>query len=637
MSSLSISPQVSTELMSAWKKARSFSLQPYHIEAPIGTGSKHVINQFQRDISTECFTWHVRFRENLYGWEILPTLTNGLWKTLRHSKGISELVQEQLKEKLDDSRMQGILDSMAESLQKALDSNGEKLVLPKENPLMGLVLVARTLMSEFPMLFIFENLHQCHSYQPFVFLQAILEQSEKTRTMVVVQTEPINDRSSMWMPEQLLHLLRNNNFNSVGLEPWSLEEISTYLHARNSELDPELVLLWTDGRQECVAELLDWIDEDDFALEAFESKTLRLAESIKPELGDHLLRLGALFGWRFPIEPLAKMLKIEVDEAKTLLEEQSHLVEIDEDMAVFKRVLHQLRLSEDTIRNLPEAAGTTADNIYAYIGRSRPDYLISSAKIYAKLERYTEAHECTKLFWDLDDDVLWLAMLEITIRWGLEYPPYLMAPIWIRSAKYQFAHNPEQAFSFQERALRWAIKNDIYEVAADLLRQGGRFLYKIGQHSEAEKQFSQALDVVITQNDEFLNADIRIDMVEMYVGGKENRRAAEQLLLLEKLSLTQVQRIRLIGIHARISQIEEDHSKAAALFLESRKLASQILKWGIATDSTLLAIEALLDDNKSDEARKLLTFISEEAIRHDRVDSWKLLHIRCTEMEEKQS
>ena len=634
MSSLSISPQVSTELINAWNKTRQFSLQAIHIEAPLGTGSKHVLNQFQRTVAQECFTWHIRFRENLYGWEILPTIINGLWKTLRHSKGVSALVQEQLRNKLDDPRMQGILDSMAESLQKALDSDGGQIVLPKENPLMGLVLVARALMAEYPMLFIFENLHHCHSYQPYVFLQALLEQSEKTRTMVVVQTEPINEKSSMWLPEQLLFLLRNNSFSSIGLEPWNLDEISAFLRARESSLDPELTLLWTDGRQECVAEVLDWTTEDSFAMDSFLSKSIRLNDSNSPEKSDHFLRLGALFGWRFPIKPIAEMLQLDWDDAITILREQEHLIEIDGTFAMFKRVLHQIRLMEDTIRSLPDAAGTTADNIFAYIGRSYPDYLISSAKIYAKLERFSESHECSKLFWDLDDDVLWLAMLEIMIRWNLEFPPYLMAPIWIRSARYQFKHNPQQAFSFKERALKWSVDRDVYEVAIDILRQSGRALQKNQLYTEAEKQFNQAIDVAIVQKDFFLNADIRIDLLELYVSAKENRRAAEQLLLLEKLEMSQVQRIRLLGVHARLSQADGEHDKAAVLFLESRKLAGKAFKWGIATDSTLLAVEALLDANKKEEARRLLEFIQEEAKRHDRLSLWKILDDRCVKDEE---
>ena len=63
MSSLSISPEVSTHLLEQWEKVREFSAQVCHVQAPIGSGSKHVLNHFQRQVAGECLTWHIRFRE----------------------------------------------------------------------------------------------------------------------------------------------------------------------------------------------------------------------------------------------------------------------------------------------------------------------------------------------------------------------------------------------------------------------------------------------------------------------------------------------------------------------------------------------------------------------------------------------
>ena len=68
-----------------------------------------------------------------------------------------------------------------------------------------------------------------------------------------------------------------------------------------------------------------------------------------------------------------------------------------------------------------------------------------AALIYGRLERDAESHEATQLLLDLDDPVLWLAMLEILIRWEVEYPPYIMRVIWKKAATYQFQHNQGHA------------------------------------------------------------------------------------------------------------------------------------------------------------------------------------------------
>ena len=78
MSQLSISPQLSDALEQSWKLAREGERQCIHVEAPLGSGSSHVLSHFQRSVAQECLTWHVRFRDNLYGVELLPALANGL-------------------------------------------------------------------------------------------------------------------------------------------------------------------------------------------------------------------------------------------------------------------------------------------------------------------------------------------------------------------------------------------------------------------------------------------------------------------------------------------------------------------------------------------------------------------------------
>lgn len=628
MTNVSISSECSTQLINSWQKVRNSESQRIHIQAPIGTGSKHVLNHFQQEVANESFTWHVRFRDNLYGWEILPTLTAGLWKTLRHSKGVSQLIQEALRTQSLEPRMQAILDAMADSLEQAIESNGEKLQLPSDNPLLGLVLLARTLMTQFPILFIFENMEQCHSYQPYVFLDAVLEESEKTRSMIIIQTQPLTERSVRWHPEILLHLLRSREFESYGLEPWKLESVQQFLEARDVDVDPELMLSWTDGRQECVAEMIAWLGLDPKGGEAFDSQSIRFGDSANPEKTEELMRVGALLGWSFPIEILHKMLGLTKEQVLELLEEQTHLLEISDGKIFFRYVLHQLRLFEDTIRNFPEIAGQVADNIYSYFGRTRPEFLSQAAMIYGRLERDAEAHEATQMLLDLDDSVLWLAMMEIMIRWNLDYPPYIMSLMWKKASEYQFKHNSGQASSFQRRALDWAKENDDYQTAIDVLRQGGRYLSKQDQYTVAESQFHQALQIAVVQEDLLLQADIRIELVEFYIAGTETRRAVEQLLVLEQLDLSEVQRIRLLGIHALISRSEGDMDKSLRLFLEARRLAKNISHWGLATDLGLLAVETLIDSEQEEAADKYLNVIKDEVEEHDRLEKFQILEKR---------
>lgn len=629
---VSIAPQVNAQLLESWQKAREFRLQLCHLQAPIGTGSKHVINQFQNEVAEECLTWHVRFRDNLYGWEILPTMANGLWKTIRRSRGISEQVKNALRNRLEDARLQKILDGMMQSLETSIESEGEQLQLPNDNPVLGLVLLARAVMAEFPLLIVFENLHQCHSYIPYVFLRTVLERAENTRTMVVLQTTPVNDFTAGWMPEMLLELLQSMQFTPIGISTWKEDTVQEFLNIRESSASIEDMMAWTDGRQECVAEMLAWLERDGTAIDAFSNKVLQFQNTDSPEDVEKVFRIASLFGWRFPKKAVAQIVQLSVERVEELLEGQTQLVDILEEDACFDFVLHQMRLFEDTLRQLPAVAGTVADNMYAYVGRSRPEYLCQAAMLYTRLERFAEAREAKRLLWDLDDDVLWLAMLEVLIRWNISLSPEMMEALWIRACRYQFANNQEYAMSFHRRAMEWAKENNSSFVAMSIFRIAARYFAQNKSYMDAEENFQQALRIAQVEENTFLQADIRIDLLEFYMSGSEIRRASEQLLLLEELSLSQVQRIRILGVHARLSQAEGNHVQAVNLFLEGRKLAAEVYKWGLMSDLALLAIEALVDAGEIVAARDMLVSCEAEMQEHDRWNMWKSLQERLDAM-----
>ena len=269
-----------------------------------------------------------------------------------------------------------------------------------------------------------------------------------------------------------------------------------------------------------------------------------------------------------------------------------------------------------------------ADNLYATFGRTRPELLFQASKIYTRLERKAEAQEALRLMTDLDADVLYLAMLEVLIRWGIEFDTSVMEVLWVRAARHQFTQNPDVALAFQQRALKWAADHTAPLLAIELYRQGGRFFAKQDQSTDAEEQFVRAISITQQEELTFLQLDTRIDLVEFYVSNTEIRRASKQLILLDGQTLSEVQRIRLLGVHARLAQAEGVHEKAAALFVEARTVASGVYKWGLATDLGLLAAEAMLDAGALTEGTEMVRVLHGECESHDRLESWAVLSQR---------
>ena len=125
-----------------------------------------------------------------------------------------------------------------------------------------------------------------------------------------------------------------------------------------------------------------------------------------------------------------------------------------------------------------------------------------------------------------------------------------------------------------------------------------------------------------------MQVDTHIDRVEFYVSNSEVRRASKQLILLDGQDLSEVQRVRLLGVHARLAHAEGGHQKAAALFVEARTVAGNVYKWGLATDLGLLAAEAMLDAGALEEATQMIQVLHSECESHDRMEPWSILSKR---------
>ena len=158
-----------------------------------------------------------------------------------------------------------------------------------------------------------------------------------------------------------------------------------------------------------------------------------------------------------------------------------------------------------------------------------------------------------------------------------------------------------------------------------MYRESARFENREGKAIDAENKFQRALQIAQQESWGFLQVDVRIDMIEFYIAGNEIRRASEQLILLDGAELSEVQRIRLLGVHARIAQAEGEHTKAVQLFLEGRKIAGSVYKWGLATDLTLLAVESLLLAEQFEDAKNVLLQIQDEVEANDRTEPWQQL------------
>ena len=218
---------------------------------------------------------------------------------------------------------------------------------------------------------------------------------------------------------------------------------------------------------------------------------------------------------------------------------------------------------------------------------------------------------------DLDADVLYLAMLEVLIRWGIEFDPSVMETLWVRAARHQCTQNPDVALAFQQRALKWAADHNTPVLAIELYRQVGGSA-KQDQPMDSERH-SESDRLARQEELTFLQVDTRIDLwSSMYQ--YRTRRASKQLILL--LSRTTEATCAFVYVHARLAQ-EGGHHKAAVLFVGVRTVAEMYTS-GVGNGPGLLAAEAIADAGAVKEGG----WSSTRVMRDHTDEPWSILNQR---------
>ena len=140
-------------------------------------------------------------------------------------------------------------------------------------------------MREVPLLIIVENVQLCHSHIPLVFLLAAMQDAQQTRTMVVLHSTILNDDTVASFPIPAQVMLSTLQGTSVGIAPWTLEEAAVFCQEREIE-DPPLEdwMAWSQGRQEMLAEMVVWSQQDPLSEKAIAERQLVFAPTEDSEL-----------------------------------------------------------------------------------------------------------------------------------------------------------------------------------------------------------------------------------------------------------------------------------------------------------------------------------------------------------------
>ncbi len=264
-------------LQEHWAAARNGEPRMVRVEAPLGGGKRALTSELARTALAEdedVLLWRVILSDEQDGLQNLIRLYAGLFQALHRSPGMRGRVEMALNAQLphEPTRTQNWFQAFIEGLKKGAPKPGEtefQVILPRDNPLVGLIEVTSAIARKFPILLDLHGIQNVHSVGLFAFFEAlldevILQEDEKYKLLVLMGLEPIDESAKMAWSLPLLDFLerRDDDLDKLEMAPWGAEEVSLYLESRGKSGDAANLARIASGRPGFVAELVDWLDSE---------------------------------------------------------------------------------------------------------------------------------------------------------------------------------------------------------------------------------------------------------------------------------------------------------------------------------------------------------------------------------------
>ncbi len=487
MEPIAIDEECSERLIRLWNRCDDPIL--VRLNTPAGAGGRRLIRKLQWEVSDQCLTWHARFIPDEWGVDALPKLMGGLWKGIRHSDEISARIERVMHYALneldaaeDKQRMQVLIDS----LRIYRESEGEKVVLPSNRPLLAIVQLALILAQVDPVLIILEDIHNTHSPLPYALLSALLKLlPDGCKVMIVITA----DQQTTTSPVALEALLGQYGHTTVDIKPWGFEQLKSYLAQQQSmgaQLDIDTMGLewWSKGYAGRVLELTEYLQGSEDAPNTMPP----LSYGFQSSQAERLFRTASLIDTTISIKVLGILCELSKAEVLALIETHPHIARatFHDPMTglqhmEFTTATLQLHLLESTVQGEPRGLLEVAERLNQHVGTVSPSLMLRSLFLKSLSGTDEEIHEQQQLLLSQERDDIWLQLLDLQLRFELESSAFLIGQTYVGSVRFLFSTDQDNSEAALATALEWAKENNAAYTAAELLLLATDYFFKKGR------------------------------------------------------------------------------------------------------------------------------------------------------------
>ncbi len=539
------------ELKNHWTAVLGGECRTVQLTGPLGAGKRALVGEVCRSAIAEAeddvLLWRVHVREEDDGMQVILRAYATLFAGVQRSAAFRGKVEMALNSQIPNQpkRVQGWYQSFIEGLRKAAPAADGKVQvnLPKDNPLIGLVEIATGIARKFPVILDINGLHNSHSVGLMAFLEALFREAKQGgRLLSVLSMEPIDENAKSWMsqPMQQLFDRGGDTLHGIEMSPWGETEAQKYLDSRNLESNAAKIAEIATGRPGFIAELVDYLNENNKLDADLSEVTLANLVDITPDASeleapkdppkegerkyataddaDRIAHLAALLGVSFPSGLLADMggfVRDSVDDIMDATDGVYKELQFSEPLGTWVYQFKRALIRESVLaRHQGEEAEETGRRVAAFMERFLAPrghgYVVKTLRLYGENGAPQRATMLRGMAIAGDQPTLW-AMTQDLFGYFDEvtWPDPMRRTVFMNLIERMIAANQVQpAERVWNEAMEWSSSKEDRRMQGWLLFSGSRLDFRRQDLYRARDRANDALKIFTALEDKLKVAEL---------------------------------------------------------------------------------------------------------------------------------
>jgi tetratricopeptide (TPR) repeat protein len=573
----------------------------------------------------------------------------GLFSTLHRKPVLRGKIEMTLNSQLPKQprRVQVWYQAFIEGLKKGAPKPGEdkfQVIMPRDNPLIGLIEVVIGISRSFPIIFDLQNAHNTQSLAVSAFLEAFIREirgAEGARILAVLSTVPVDETSKAWisLPLQEVFTRCADQIESVTLQPWGAEQVGKYLQSKGLSADSARLAEITEGRPGYIAELVEWLNSndrladlgdltmatiadvtpDEDELEESDEDTEKQGGRATATAGDaeKIAYLAALLGLSFPSNLVADMGAFTRDSVDDIFDASGSVykeLQFSQPLGSWIYQFHKALLRESVLaRHTSEEDQAVAQRVALFMEQRLVPrgyaYLVKTMRIFAENQAPNRAARLRQLAMSSDKPQVW-AMSHDLIRYfdEVEWPVAMRQTVYMNLIDRMVnGGDVTQTETLHNEASAWATENERRDMSAWLLLAGSRLDLRRQDLYRARDRANDALKMYEALKQPMKQAEVlvHLGMVELNDGNPNAARDRAG----EAVELANVPQIQANAhfIRGLVAKQGRKFPEAAEEFKRANELAGQSGQAPLALEAGLNLGETMLISGQHSKAADVLT------------------------------